>query len=79
MDPLVTELATDQNFDAQRYLLVCADVAEHYANGLDPWQHFDQHGRHEGRRQLGGLPRVAPEARPRASRSARSPRMRGPI
>lgn len=63
MDPFSTELVTHENFDAQRYLFCCSDVAEHYDHGLDPRQHFDLHGRHEGRRQLAGLPRTAPEER----------------
>ena len=63
MDPLLTELVNEANFDAQRYLLGCPDLAEHYAHGLDPWQHFDVHGRHEGRYQLAGEPRVRPEQR----------------
>jgi hypothetical protein len=62
-DPLATEPATDANFDAQRYLLCCGDLADPYRDGLDPWEHFDQHGRHEGRRQLAGLPAIPPAAR----------------
>ena len=63
IDPLETELVTDANFDAQRYLLACKDLHAHFEVVLDPWQHFDLYGRHESRRQLGGLPRIAPEAR----------------
>ncbi|ABQ71192.1 protein of unknown function DUF23 [Rhizorhabdus wittichii RW1] len=62
-DPLATEIATDANFDAQRYLLCCGDLADPYRDGLDPWEHFDRHGRHEGRRQLAGGPAVAPADR----------------
>lgn len=62
-DPLSTELATDANFDAQRYLLCCPDLADPYRDGLDPWEHFDRHGRHEGRHQLAGLPAIPPAAR----------------
>lgn len=62
-DPLATELITDANFDAQRYLLACGDLANPYRDGLDPWAHFDAHGRHERRHQLAGLPRIAPADR----------------
>ncbi|KKC24002.1 hypothetical protein WP12_21810 [Sphingomonas sp. SRS2] len=63
MDPLATELITEDNFDAQRYLLACPDLADAYRDGLDPWTHFDAHGRHEGRQQLAGIPAVPPAAR----------------
>lgn len=63
MDPLALELVSDANFDAQRYLLACSDVAAHYPSGLDPWAHFDAHGRHEARQQLAGEPRIPAEAR----------------
>lgn len=62
-DPLATEIVTDANFDAQRYLLCCGDLGDPYRDGLDPWQHFDRHGRHEGRRQLAGRPAIPPEER----------------
>lgn len=62
-DPLATEPVTDTNFDAQRYLLCCGDLADPYRDGLDPWQHFDRHGRQEGRHQLAGLPAIPPQAR----------------
>lgn len=62
-DPLATELVTDANFDAQRYLLACGDLTDAYRDGLDPWAHFDAHGRHEGRRQLAGRPAVPPADR----------------
>ncbi|MES2494808.1 MAG: glycosyltransferase family 2 protein [Pseudomonadota bacterium] len=62
-DPLATEPVTDANFDAQRYLLCCGDLADPYRDGLDPWEHFDRHGRDEGRRQLAGLPSIPPADR----------------
>lgn len=62
-DPLATEFATDANFDAQRYLLCCGDLADPYRDGLDPREHFDLYGRSEGRRQLAALPAVPPEER----------------
>ena len=59
-DPSRLELATDDNFDEQPYLLANPDVARHVAAGGDAWGHFDRHGRREGRRQLtpaaAGLP-----------------------
>lgn len=57
-DPLSTEPATDANFDAQRYLLCCPDLADPYRDGLDPWEHFDRYGRQEGRHQLAGRPAI---------------------
>lgn len=62
-DPLATEIVTDANFDAQRYLLCCGELGDPYRDGLDPWAHFDEHGRHETRRQLAGQPAVSPDAR----------------
>ncbi len=44
------ELATHENFDAPRYLLANPDVAR---AGADAWDHFERHGRREGRRQFG--------------------------
>lgn len=62
-DPLAIEPATDANFDAQRYLLASGDLADPYRDGLDPWTHFDLHGRREGRPQLAGRPSVPPADR----------------
>ena len=62
-DPRATELTTDANFDAQRYLLANPDLADPFRDGLDPRVHFDQHGRDEGRRQLAGEPAVPPGER----------------
>jgi len=62
-DPLSTELVTDANFDAQRYLLGCPDLADPYRDGLNPWEHFDRHGRYEGRHQLAGRPSTPPSER----------------
>lgn len=59
-DPTRFELATDVNFDEQPYLLANPDVARAVAAGGDAWDHFDRHGRREGRLQLtpaaAGLP-----------------------
>ena len=63
VDPLETELVTDGNFDAQRYLLVNPDLADPYRDGLDLRDHFDRHGRAEGRRQLSGPDLLPPEQR----------------
>lgn len=62
-DPIATELVTDANFDAQRYLLANADLADPYRDGLEAREHFDRHGRAEGRRQLAGLPAIPPQRR----------------
>jgi hypothetical protein len=37
---------TDTAFDSVHYLLMHADVLR---AGIDPWLHFQQHGREEGR------------------------------
>jgi SAM-dependent methyltransferase len=52
IDPARFEPATDANFDEQPYLMANPDVARHVAAGGDAWDHFDRHGRREGRRQL---------------------------
>jgi SAM-dependent methyltransferase len=66
MDTSRFELATDETFDEGPYLMANPDVARHVAAGGDAWDHFDRHGRKEGRLQLtpqaAGLP---------AARSAR--------
>jgi SAM-dependent methyltransferase len=60
------ELTTDDNFDEQPYLLANPDVARHVAAGGDAWDHFDRHGRKEGRRQL--TPQAAGLSAPRNAR-----------
>jgi hypothetical protein len=40
------EVITRESFDAQAYLAANPDVA---AAKVDPWQHYDKHGRQEGR------------------------------
>jgi SAM-dependent methyltransferase len=59
-DPPRRELATDANFDEIPYLLANPDVARAVERGGDAWDHFDRHGRREGRHQLtpaaAGLP-----------------------
>lgn len=47
-----TELATEQNFDAERYLANNQDVRRFVLAGGSARQHFLDHGRGEGRRQL---------------------------
>ena len=47
-----TEPATDATWEEALYLAVNRDVARHVAAGGDAWDHFDRHGRREGRRQL---------------------------
>jgi len=62
-DPLILELATDRNFDAQRYLLANPDLADPFRDGLDPRAHFERHGRAEKRRQLAAFPAVPADRR----------------
>lgn len=54
------ETVTDENFEESLYLAANPDIARHKERGGDVWDHFDRHGRHEGRKQLtpaaGGLP-----------------------
>lgn len=66
-DVQVLEIATDQLFDEERYLAANADVAvatQHrlFASG---WDHFDRHGRTEGRKILraGCLEAIATQRR----------------
>ena len=66
-DVQVLEIATDQLFDEERYLAANADVAvatQHrlFASG---WDHFDRHGRMEGRKILraGCLEAIATQRR----------------
>ena len=66
-DVQVLEIATDQLFDEERYLAANADVAvatQHrlFASG---WDHFDRHGRMEGRKILraGCLDAIATQRR----------------
>ena len=51
-DPATRERVTDANFDEPCYLAANPDVARHVAAGGDAWDHFDRHGRREGRGQL---------------------------
>jgi SAM-dependent methyltransferase len=50
-DALPTELTTEANFDAARYLAANPDIARHVASGGDARKHFRDHGLAEGRRQ----------------------------
>src|ERR1700739_2629273 len=45
------ELATEENFDEELYLLANPDVARHVANGGDARDHIVRHGQREGRHQ----------------------------
>jgi len=66
-NPTRFELATDANFDELPYLLANPDVARAVqASGGDAWDHFDRHGRREGRLQL--TPAAAGMAGSRAAR-----------
>ena len=51
-DPSDLEPATNDSFAPDRYLAANPDVARHVAAGGDAWNHFDRHGRREGRQQL---------------------------
>lgn len=63
VDVHVLEVATDQSFDEERYLAANADVAAAAKHKLFPsgWEHFDKHGRMEGRKILraGSLDAIA--------------------
>ncbi|MES2496261.1 MAG: class I SAM-dependent methyltransferase [Pseudomonadota bacterium] len=53
-DPaLVLEIATADNFDADRYLIANPDIAAWARHGGDPRFHLDSHGIAEGRKQIG--------------------------
>ena len=54
-----TEPATDANFDVGRYVAANPDVARYVQGGGDALQHFRDHGRSEGRRQLIAPPPLA--------------------
>jgi SAM-dependent methyltransferase len=47
-----TQVATDDNFEADLYVAANAGVAAHVARGGIAWSHFDKYGRNEGRHQL---------------------------
>lgn len=51
-DPNRTQLATDENFEADLYVAANPGVAAHVARGGLAWSHFDRFGRREGRHQL---------------------------
>ena len=47
----VSKLRESQAFDAESYCAIYPDIAQALAEGrlLDPWEHYDRHGRSEGR------------------------------
>ncbi len=63
------ELATEENFDEELYLLANPDVARHVAAGGDAWEHFVRHGQREGRHQW--TPAAAGRTDTRAERKYR--------
>ena len=49
---IVTDVATTQSFNAERYLLLNPDVAARVGAEGDARRHFEKHGAREGRRQI---------------------------
>ncbi|WP_333571295.1 methyltransferase domain-containing protein [Sphingomonas sp.] len=50
---MILELATPDNFDAERYAAANPDVAEAVKLGMSAREHFEKHGIYEGRKQFG--------------------------